>query len=178
MVNIVDGPALLSRSPAVQPCDVQKVRGVYRPEYRSYYDVIIVSSKGDRSLCSILSGGDYDGDKLICMTNPLIVNRFDPARADPKFADPPFADSDWFEIDRRKVGQYVAPLVASSNGSELGKVFLESLFLGTQFGLLSKYHTTLAYKLGIHDPLTSECGHLFCRALDGRKQGLSFSAEK
>ncbi|GAA5913034.1 uncharacterized protein JCM6883_000493 [Sporobolomyces salmoneus] len=175
-VGIVDGEALLSRSPAVQPCDVQKVRGVYRPEYRSYYDVIIVSTKGDRSLCSILSGGDYDGDKLICMTHPAIVRPF--TNADHKFADPPFEDSDWFDVDRRRVGDSVVPLIMEGKNDQLANIFLESLFAGTQFGLLSKYHTTLAYKLGIADPLTSEAGHLFCRALDGRKQGLSFSAEK
>ncbi|GAA6005518.1 hypothetical protein JCM11491_003670 [Sporobolomyces phaffii] len=174
--GIVDGEALLSRSPAVQPCDVQKVRGVYRPEYRGYYDVIIVSTKGDRSLCSILSGGDYDGDKLICMTNPALVTPF--VNADHKFADPPFEDSDWFDVDRRKVGDHVGPIISSGDDERLAAIFLESLFGGTQFGLLSKYHTTLAYKLGIDHPLTSEAGHLFCRALDGRKQGLSFSAEK
>ncbi|GAA5948732.1 hypothetical protein JCM3765_004988 [Sporobolomyces pararoseus] len=175
-VGIVDGYALLSRSPAVQPCDVQKVRGVYRPEYRMYYDVIIVSTKGDRSLCSILSGGDYDGDKLICMTNPALVNPF--VNADHEFADPPFEDSDWFNVDRRRVGDCVTPLVTAGDNERLAGIFLESLFVGAQYGMLSKYHTTLAYKLGIADPLTSEVGHLFCRALDGRKQGLSFSSEK
>ncbi|GAA5984245.1 hypothetical protein JCM5350_002878 [Sporobolomyces pararoseus] len=175
-VGLVDGYALLSRSPAVQPCDVQKVRGVYRPEYRMYYDVIIVSTKGDRSLCSILSGGDYDGDKLLCMTNPSLVVPF--VNASPEFADPPFDDSDWFNVDRRRVEDCVTPLVASGDDERLAGIFLESLFAGTQYGMLSKYHTTLAYKLGIADPLTSEVGHLFCRALDGRKQGLSFSAEK
>ncbi|GAA5852972.1 hypothetical protein JCM8547_004753 [Rhodosporidiobolus lusitaniae] len=88
-VGVVVGPCLVTRSPAIQPCDVQLVTGVFKEEYRTYRDVIIVSAKtnGNHSLCSLLSGGDYDG--------------------------------------------------ASSN-----------------------------------------VGHLFCRALDGRKQGLSFSPEK
>ncbi|GAA5881565.1 hypothetical protein JCM1840_003445 [Sporobolomyces johnsonii] len=157
-----------------------QVRGVFRPEYKTFWDVIIVSAKGERSLCSILSGGDYDGDKLLCMTNPAIVSAFDPSRADPQFADPPFADSDWFQVDRRKVKDHVAPLVdpRTADNSALAKVFLESLFLGTQYGALSTYHTTLAYTRGLDHPLTSEAGHLFCRALDGRKQGLSFTPEK
>jgi hypothetical protein len=101
----------------------------------------------------------HTGDKLICMTNPSIVKPF--VNADPKFADPPFEDSDWFEVDRRRVGDCVIPLVISNDNEGLAAIFLESLFAGTQYGLLSKYHTTLAYKLGIADPLTSEVSDLF-----------------
>lgn len=151
---------------------------MYRREYLTYHDVIVVSTKGDRSLCSILSSGDYDGssdrmcppfrldlpvdflrsraagDKLICMTSPAIVGPF--RNADAGFADPPFEDSDWFEVDRRRVGDSVAPLIHDGENGKLASIFLESLFAGTQFGLFSKYHTTLAYKLGIANPLTSE----------------------
>ncbi|GAA5824505.1 hypothetical protein JCM11251_000451 [Rhodosporidiobolus azoricus] len=175
---IVDGPALLSRSPAIQPCDIQRATGVYKNEYVTYRDVIIVSTQGERSLCSILSGGDYDGDKLVVCANPLLVNTFNPSLANPFFADPPFADSDWFEVDRRKVKDCVTPLVKAKEDSALSAIFMEGLFQGTQYGVLSTWHTTLAYKLGLDDPLTSEVGHLFCRALDGRKQGLRFSEEK
>lgn len=31
---------------------------------RELQDVIVFSVKGDRSLASLLSGGDYDGDKV------------------------------------------------------------------------------------------------------------------
>lgn len=34
---------------------------MFRKEYQYYHDVIIMSSKGSRPACSILSGGDYDG---------------------------------------------------------------------------------------------------------------------
>ena len=88
------------------------------------------------------------------MTNPAIVEPF--KNADPIFADLPFEDSDWFEVDKRRVGDHVAPLIQQGDNIRLANTFLESLFLGTQYGLLSKYHTTLAYKLGIADQLTSE----------------------
>lgn len=88
------------------------------------------------------------------MTHPAIVRPF--TNADHKFADPPFEDSDWFDVDRRRVGDSVVPLIMEGKNDQLANIFLESLFAGTQFGLLSKYHTTLAYKLGIADPLTSE----------------------
>ncbi|GAA6034570.1 hypothetical protein JCM8097_005402 [Rhodosporidiobolus ruineniae] len=170
-----------NRSPAIQPCDIQRATGVFVPEYASYHDVIVVSAKGfrgARSLCSVLSGGDYDGDKLVVTTNPSLLPHFDTAKADPSFADPPFADTVWFDVDRRKVKDVVAPLVAAGDNSGLAKLFMEGLFSGTQYGTLSTWHTTLAYTLGLDHPLTSEVGHLFCKALDGRKQGLTFSAAK
>lgn len=34
--HVVIGPALLSRSPAIQPCDVQMATGVFVPEYRTF----------------------------------------------------------------------------------------------------------------------------------------------
>ncbi|BGP40958.1 hypothetical protein JCM10449v2_004923 [Rhodotorula kratochvilovae] len=175
---MVTGPALLSRSPALQPCDIQRATGVYRDEYKTFCDVIVVSSKGERSFCSVLSGGDYDGDQLVVMTSPDLVDAFDPSRALPEYADPPFADSDWFTVDRRRVADVVQPMIDAGDSAALAGVFMEGLFLGTQFGMLSTYHTTLAYSLGLDHPLTRECGHLFCKALDGRKQGLSFSPEK
>ncbi|BGP25434.1 hypothetical protein JCM10295v2_004359 [Rhodotorula toruloides] len=177
-IGAVLGPALLTRSPAIQPCDIQKATGVLCEAYAAYCDVIIVSTKGERSLCSILSGGDYDGDKLVVMTNPDLVAAFESSRADPSFVVPPFADSDWFKVDRRRVVDHVKPMIDSSDNAGLAKVFMEGLLAGTQYGVLSVYHTTLAYMLGLDHPLTSEAGHLFCKALDGRKQGFSFSHDK
>ena len=178
---------------------LRRATGVFRPEYASFFDAIIVSSKGERSLCSILSGalllsclpcslverradvllvragGDYDGDKLTVITKPELVSSFLPARADPAFADPPFADSDSFTVDRRRVADVVKPLIKAGDNSALASIFLEGFHLGNQYGTLSTLHTTLAYSLGLDHPLTRETGHLFCKALDGRKQGLSFS---
>jgi hypothetical protein len=104
----------------------------------------------------LLSGGDYDGDKLVVCTNPALVSTFDSSRADPSFADPPFTDSDWFDVDRRKVKDVVAPLIAAKDNSALASVFIEGLWQGTQYGVLSAWHTSLSYVLGLDDPLTRE----------------------
>lgn len=197
-VAVITQSALLSRSPATQPCDVQKARGVWRPEYASCFDVIVVSARGSRPLCSLLSGqepiclfglccaltlikstgGDYDGDKLVLTTNPALTSTFRQERADPRFADPPFEDWQWFHVDERRAGDHVWPLVEAGDSTSLAAILMEGLHAGTQYGFLSKRHTTLAYVLGLDHPLTSMFGHLFCRALDGRKQGLSFTPEK
>lgn len=198
--HVILGDVLITRPPAVQPCDVQKMRAVFCPEYASVSDLIIMSSDGGKSgrpACSILSGGDYDGDKLLLITDPSIVGAFEPSRADPSFADPPFADSDWFEVDKRRVKETITPLVEARDSSAIARELLGGFFQvgrsrpscssgsylfalaqDVKFGMLSKFHTKLAYTLGLDHPDASECGHLFARALDGRKQGLTISEEK
>jgi len=42
-----------------------QVRAVWKDELRKYCDVIVFSTQGDRSLASMLGGGDYDGGENI-----------------------------------------------------------------------------------------------------------------
>lgn len=128
-------------------------------------------------LTSIAAGGDYDGDKLVVTINPAFVSAFHQASADPRFADPPFEDEDYFEVDRRRLRD-VKQIFDHGENDKLAAIFMEGLHAGTQHGVLSTYHTLMAYSHGLADALTSKLGHLFCRALDGRKQGLSFSPKK
>ena len=58
------GDVLLSRSPAILPSDVQKVRAVDCPALRFRSDVVFASIRGKRALADLLSGGDYDGDVM------------------------------------------------------------------------------------------------------------------
>lgn len=48
-----------------------------------YKDVIVFSSKGERSLADKLSGGDYDGDKAWICWEPDIVGPFKNADVPP-----------------------------------------------------------------------------------------------
>ncbi|SCZ89911.1 BZ3500_MvSof-1268-A1-R1_Chr9g10639 [Microbotryum saponariae] len=183
--NVVAGDVLVTRPPAIQPCDVQKFKAVFYPEFRNVYDLIILPSKGKRAACSVLSGGDYDGksrikplvtgDKLLIITDPTIVEAFDASKADPSFADPPFRDAEFFAVDRRKVSNSVLPLINQANSNGLSRMLISGLFQDARFGQLSKLHTKLAYSLGLDHPKTRLFGHLFARALDGRKQGLSLN---
>lgn len=81
-------------------------------------------------------------------------------------------------MDKRRLKDKIKPIIDSQDSDALAAVFMESLHAGTQYGVLSTYHTTLAYVLGLAHPLTSEVGHLFCRALDGRKRGLGFTSDQ
>lgn len=56
------GDVIVTRNPCGLKSDVQKVKAVDCTSLRMYTDIIIFSVKGDVSLASQLSGGDYDGD--------------------------------------------------------------------------------------------------------------------
>ncbi|KAF8760968.1 RdRP protein [Rhizoctonia solani] len=64
----LEGPYLITRSPAIHPGDVQVVRAIGRPPTGSPFDkeplpnTVVFSCKGQRSLPSCLGGGDLDGD--------------------------------------------------------------------------------------------------------------------
>ncbi|KAK0479679.1 RNA dependent RNA polymerase-domain-containing protein [Armillaria novae-zelandiae] len=56
--NILEGDVLIGRYPIRLASDIQKVRAVNIPELHEYKNVIVVSTQGDRSLMTLLSGGD------------------------------------------------------------------------------------------------------------------------
>lgn len=41
-----------------------------------YVDVVVFSTKGSRSALSWLGGGDYDGDTVLIIWEPALVNQF------------------------------------------------------------------------------------------------------
>lgn len=68
---------LVARNPAYLSSDMQLRRAVYYDELRHYKDVILFSTQGDTPLASLLSGGDYDGDMVTVIWEPLIVDKFE-----------------------------------------------------------------------------------------------------
>ena len=65
------GPIVALRSPSYHHSDVVRLKAVDRPTVRANLghlrDVIVLSTKklGDRSPAAVMSGGDFDGDKVI-----------------------------------------------------------------------------------------------------------------
>ncbi|KAI5818883.1 RNA dependent RNA polymerase-domain-containing protein [Pyronema omphalodes] len=83
-IHYLEGDILVARSPAFLPTDIQKVRAVLpTPEsgLSALKDVIIFSSKGVYPLASMLSGGDYDGDKPFICWDPRLVDNFTNSRS-------------------------------------------------------------------------------------------------
>ncbi|CAE6521754.1 unnamed protein product [Rhizoctonia solani] len=64
----LEGPYMITRSPAIHPGDVQVVQAIGKPPEGSPFDAeplantVVFSCKGGRSLASCLGGGDLDGD--------------------------------------------------------------------------------------------------------------------
>ncbi|KDR66410.1 hypothetical protein GALMADRAFT_216998 [Galerina marginata CBS 339.88] len=86
----ITGSVSISRSPVVHPGDVQRVRAIGEPPegklclFSHLKNVVVLPSKGSRSLASCLAGGDVDGDKfsIICY-EPLLPRTIeDPAAYD------------------------------------------------------------------------------------------------
>ncbi|KAK0105018.1 hypothetical protein ONS95_004613 [Cadophora gregata] len=77
---------LVARNPAHLPSDIQKVKVVKRDIFLPLKDVIIFSTKGNPSLASMLSGGDYDGDRAWLCWDPVIVDNVNSVSV-PEFPD-------------------------------------------------------------------------------------------
>ncbi len=67
---------LLARNPAHLASDIQLRKAVYKHELRNYKNVVLFSTKGNRSTASLLSGGDFDGDTVTCIWDPKFVEHF------------------------------------------------------------------------------------------------------
>ncbi|KAI9887396.1 MAG: hypothetical protein M1823_000821 [Watsoniomyces obsoletus] len=77
ILNDVD--VLVARTPALRPCDIQKVRAVVSPALNRLKDVIVFSIKGNVPLAHKLAGGDYDGDRVWICWDPALVEHFENA---------------------------------------------------------------------------------------------------
>ncbi|KAF9490125.1 RdRP-domain-containing protein [Pleurotus eryngii] len=64
------GDVLITRSPQIHPGDLQMVTAVRRPRLAHLRNVVVFSCKGNRSLPSMLGGGDLDGDIYNLIVDP------------------------------------------------------------------------------------------------------------
>ncbi|CAO3610910.1 unnamed protein product [Mucor fragilis] len=67
------GDVIVTRNPCALASDVQKVKAVDCTALRMYSDLAIFSIKGETSLASQLSGGDYDGDIVSCPAKSILL---------------------------------------------------------------------------------------------------------
>ncbi|KZS95473.1 hypothetical protein SISNIDRAFT_452100 [Sistotremastrum niveocremeum HHB9708] len=173
------GPVLVTRHPCKLPSDIQIVEAVYHEKLRQYTDVIIFSTQGDRSLASLLGGGDYDGDKVIAIWEPTIVGAF--VKPDNCFADPPPAVS----AALIKPEQDVAGVWSKHGGllhdvlkvvPEVRDCILAPLSNAALVGAYSNYHDYSVYTKGYDHPDTIRLAHMFCAVLDGSKTGVKVAS--
>ncbi|KAJ7292563.1 RNA dependent RNA polymerase-domain-containing protein [Mycena rebaudengoi] len=170
-----DGPlqeqVVVGRYPMREPSDMQKVTAVNIPALSKYVDVLIISLRGSRSLASLLSGGDTDGDEAIIIREKSIVESF---RNRP-FVPPP---DDFLATNFQRQMQSVADFGASLQNKPLSQAQLalqEELVAGladNKVGFYSNYHEVAVYEYGLAHSETRRLAHMVSVLLDAGKTGL------
>ncbi|EMD32601.1 hypothetical protein CERSUDRAFT_126709 [Gelatoporia subvermispora B] len=169
------GDVLVYRNPCRVASDVQKVTAVSHPKLTEYTDVIVLPTKGDRSLASLLAGGDVDGDVCVCIWDPEIVSQFQLPPGPPREPDESFLE-EYFEPQGSveqvsDLSKRLKELGAQDAQLELQKALLAGLNdLGV--GQYSIFHENAIYAYGYDDPVTRRLAFMFATVLDSRKTGL------
>ncbi|TFK34873.1 RNA dependent RNA polymerase-domain-containing protein [Crucibulum laeve] len=75
----LQGSCMITRSPVTHPGDIQRVRAIGKPPsdklclFSHIKNVVVLPSVGKRSLASMLSGGDLDGDEFAVVYHPALL---------------------------------------------------------------------------------------------------------
>lgn len=174
--TIVDGiDVLVARSPALLPSDIQRRRASWKRELRHFKDVAVFSTKGDTALASFLSGGDYDGDRVVVIWDQSFVSNFQNAEL----------PNDKPSLEACHVVNVSQKLSTMAHGLDPATVVDEILSSCFQFnlepsllGICNTEHEKLVYNTGTISSkdaifLATLAGHL----VDRSKQGLSLSED-
>ncbi|EGG10451.1 uncharacterized protein MELLADRAFT_103030 [Melampsora larici-populina 98AG31] len=172
--GILAGPALIWRSPCAAPIDVRKIQLVANEHLqRVYFDVIVCSTRGDRAMLSMLSGGDYDGDQVSVTWDKRLVDPFQ--NADPG-AYPEMQEEYWFDnklagaIGKRLMKPYIDD--PTTFVREVQDIIIDGLFTPSSFSAYAVLHGMCDYLLEAKHPLTLATGWIYVKCLDAAKQGL------
>jgi len=164
---------LVGRSPALLPSDIQRRKAVFRDQLRHFKDVVVFSTKGDTPLADLLSGGDYDGDRIWLCWNWKIVQHFLNADGPAKSANPVVE----FGLEEKfvKLSEIFHVSRNTPTASETDHFFrncftfnLNPSFLGT----CSAEHEMVVYDQGsLSDPEATKLAALAAHLVDSNKQG-------
>ncbi|KIJ68271.1 hypothetical protein HYDPIDRAFT_81362 [Hydnomerulius pinastri MD-312] len=161
-VKYLEGPVLITRSPMINPGDVQVVKAVGRPLPSTPYDIdplyntVVFSVKGSRPLCSYLGGGDLDGDEYNLI----------PLRDLPEFTpQETYEPADYKTVPRKEL------LVPSTLGSIAD--FVTEYVTSDIIGLIADRWLVTADQSedGIFDDDCEDLAELYNRAVDYPKSG-------
>lgn len=173
--TMLQGEALVARSPAHFISDIQKVKVVFKPELADLTDVIIFSSKGDVPLADKLSGGDYDGDIAWVCWDPRLVANFENAEVQEQ--------SDLSQYTRKDTIQFQQLL--ESHNKDAAPAVTEIIVKSFAFNLTKSmlgsctiYKENLCYSRGnVHDDVARMLSTLLSNLVDQAKQGIEFTDE-
>lgn len=168
---MVDGmDVLVGRTPAHCPWDIQRRRAVWKSELRHFKDVIVFSTRGTTPLASLLSGGDYDGDRPWICWDQGIVETF--ANTIPPLEEP---GPDHFGLVK-----HAQPMSTVGSVRDLLQNAFKFNLAMSNLGRCTVEHEKLAYeeKEGISSPLSIELATLLSHLVDSRKSGLQLTEEQ
>ncbi|KAI0321269.1 RNA-dependent RNA polymerase [Amylostereum chailletii] len=169
-VDSVPGSALLCRHPTYVASDTQKVTVVNHAKLADYVGVIVCSIRGDRSLASYLSGGDYDGDQGLLIWEPDLV---EPFRTKDIVLPPPNFLKNNFDCSVTNVPAFCQRL-STLPPDERHMEFVQTLLGGLRDNLTGPYsicHANAVYSRGYGDPETERLAFMCTNCLDSNKSG-------
>lgn len=155
-IHKVEGPVLVGRSPGLHPGDIQPVTCVDNQELRHLVDVVVFPNNGRRSLPSMLSGGDLDGDLYhVIWDKSLLPEGRGHSPMNYQAPDPVFLDRD---VEIEDVQKFFVTYIENDN---LGKIATSHVAYADR------------EKLGIRSPKCLEIARLHSKAVDFAKTGVS-----
>ncbi|ROV99144.1 hypothetical protein VMCG_06683 [Cytospora schulzeri] len=173
--TMLQGEALVARSPAHFISDIQKVKVVFRPELADLTDIIVFSSKGNVPLADKLSGGDYDGDLAWVCWDPRLVANFENAEV-----QEPLDLSRYIRRDKIQFRQLLKSHkkdVSAAVSEMMVKCFAFNL-TKSMLGSCTNYKETLCYSRGnVRDDVARILSTLLSNLVDQAKQGIEFTDE-
>lgn len=116
----------------------------------NFQDVIVFPTVGDEALCSLLGGGDYDGDTVKLLWDRQIVASF--TNAPKEWAVSPSDLEDKYITSRQ--GSMHEDSTSfhkrkyesrASLSCQIAQMLVSTLFTPRQFGTLANMHTTAGY---------------------------------
>ena len=170
-----DVELVVGRQPALRDSDMQKVRGVFKPELKHLLDVIVFPSRGVFPLAERIQNGDYDGDRFSATWDPAIVDNFENAPSPPGLPSP---ESFGIQVDDRKLDDSFI-----TSNKKATREFLDfSLNFRCQqgvLGLCTNFHNSFAYAEGSIKSVGVEAlADLHDLLVDSSKMGYTFTEDK
>ncbi|KAI9005489.1 RNA dependent RNA polymerase-domain-containing protein [Phycomyces nitens] len=172
--GVITGNVVVTRNPCGLQSDVQKVVAVDCPALQVYTDIIVFSIKGEKSLASMLGGGDYDGDIVFCCWDQRIVEPFNSSPVPPV----PTKMKEAFIKNNTPVISLLShtrdPL---KHGAIFQKHFISILSPDSILGAYENWRTVLAELKSLKDPNAIYLAYMCAKLVDASKQGLTIKNE-
>lgn len=173
----VVGEVLVGRNPAYTSSDVQKVLAIDHPDLEEWgvTDVIVFSTNEKiRSLASLLSGGDFDGDKIWVFWDPEIVG---PYKAKPESIP---NIEEFLDLDGKVTVSDVVDKLCIYNAAH-HQIIQHQLYRSLQqslTGIASSLFDEVSYRKSIDHPFAKTLAAVANASLDAPKQGYTIDSMK